>query len=163
MAGFTPKTFAVYDDYMTPASAWESIAHLLPMDKVIWEPFYGDGKSGEHLRALGCTVIHQPEDFFEVNHGDVVVSNPPFSKKREVLERLVQLDKPFILLMPVSTINTMYCRTLFKSRQLQIIIPHKRIQFIKKIGDTYECGNACNFDCFFFCWRIGLPQDITYL
>ena len=32
------------DDYMTPKEVWESIAHLLPKDKVIWESFYGDGK-----------------------------------------------------------------------------------------------------------------------
>ena len=23
--------------------------------------------------------------------------------------------------------------------------------------------NKCNFDCFYYCWRMGLPQDITWL
>ena len=47
------KPFQKDDDYMTPKSAWESVAHLIPRDKVIYEAFYGDGTSGRHLRELG--------------------------------------------------------------------------------------------------------------
>ena len=77
MAGFQTKTFEKHDDYMTPKSAWEAIKHLVPKDKVIWEPFYGDGNSGQLLREIGFDVIHQDEDFFENNRGDIVISNPP--------------------------------------------------------------------------------------
>ena len=62
MAGFHTKTFLKHDDYMTPKYAWDNIRHLIPVDKVIWEPFYGDGKSGEYLRELGFEVIHEPID-----------------------------------------------------------------------------------------------------
>lgn len=64
MAGFRTKTFAVHDDYMTPKSAWEAIHSYIPKDKMIWEPFYGDGKSGDYLKELGFHVIHEPMDFF---------------------------------------------------------------------------------------------------
>ena len=64
---------------MTPKSAWEHIKDYIPK-KVLWEAFYGDGDSGKYLRELGFTVIHEPIDFFTENRGDVVVSNPPFSK-----------------------------------------------------------------------------------
>ena len=50
---------------------------------VIWEAFYGDGESGAILTNLGCNVIHEEIDFFTNNEGDVIVSNPPFSKKKE--------------------------------------------------------------------------------
>ena len=43
MAGFHTETFQEHDDYMTPFSAWQAIAHLIPPDKTIWEAFYGDG------------------------------------------------------------------------------------------------------------------------
>ena len=72
MAGFQTKTFLKYDDYMTPKSAWENIKHFIPSNKVIWEPFYGDGKSGEYLKELGFDVIHEEIDFFENNKGDVL-------------------------------------------------------------------------------------------
>lgn len=71
-------------------------------DKVIWESFYGDGTSGEFLRELGCKeVIHEPIDFFENDKGEVIISNPPFSKTKEIMPRLKKLDKPFILIMHI--------------------------------------------------------------
>jgi hypothetical protein len=168
MASFHTKTFIKHDDYMTPRSAWEAISNIIPRDKVIWEPFYGDGKSGEHLREItGNIVIHEPIDFFENNLGDIIVSNPPFSKAAEILERLVELDKPFILIMPCSKITTQYVRKLFSDKEdvLQIIIPRKRIHFEKQINGVVPDGwkNSCNFDCFYYCWKIGLDRDIIWL
>lgn len=167
MAGFHTKTFLKHDDYMTPSYAWENIRDFVPKDKVIWEAFYGDGKSGNHLKELGFKVIHDKDDFFENDKGDIVVSNPPFSKSKEVLNRLVEIDKPFILILPSSKINTQYVRNLFLDQKdkLQIIIPRKRIHFEKQIeGKTPEnWKNACNFDCFYYCWKIGMKRDITWL
>ena len=81
MAGFHTKTFQKHDDYMTPKYAWENIKNYIPKDKVIWEAFFGDGKSGKYLTELGFNTIHEEIDFFENNKGDIVVSNPPFSFK----------------------------------------------------------------------------------
>lgn len=166
MSGFHSKTFIVYDDYMTPKSAWKNIDHLIPKDKVIWEPFYGNGKSGEYLRELGYNVIHEKIDFFENNLGDIVVSNPPYSKAKEILKRLrKELDKPFILIMPISKLTTSYFRDCFKNdTNFQFIIPKKRIQFNKLIdGVEKEQKNKCNFDCIYFCYKIGLQNSITWL
>jgi hypothetical protein len=165
MAGFHTKTFLKHDDYMTPKYAWENIQHLIPKDKLIWEAFYGDGKSGTFLQELGFNVIHEPVDFFENNLGDIVVSNPPFSKSKEVLIRLKQLDKPFILILPSSKINTQYVRENYKNQGLQIIIPRKRIHFEKQVdGKTPDnWKNACNFDCFYYCYKMDLPKDIIWL
>lgn len=167
MASFHTKTFQKHDDYMTPKYAWENISHIIPRNAVLWEAFWGNGDSGSYLEELGFKVIHEDIDFFSHNEGDIVVSNPPFSKTKEVLERLVTLDKPFILIMPSSKINTSYVRSLFKDKEdkLQIIIPRKRIQFQKlvdgKIPD--EIRNVCNFDCFYYCWKLRLERDILWL
>jgi hypothetical protein len=164
MAGFHTKTFQVYDDYMTPKYVWENIQPFIPKDKIIWEPFFGDGTSGEHLRELGFEVIHKPIDFFQHNVGDIIVSNPPFSQSKNVLSRLRELDKPFILILPSSKINTSYIRENYKDDGLQIIIPPKRIQFIKMVnGEKTEQKNSCNFDCLYFCYRMNLPKDIIWL
>ena len=166
MAGFQTKTFTKHDDYMTPKSAWESIRHIIPKDKVIWEPFYGDGHSGRFLRELGFNVIHEDEDFFENDKGDVIVSNPPFTLIPSILERLVTLGKPFILIMPSPKLCTQYMRKLFAKHddRLQIVIPRKRVQFVKlvngEVPENYE--SKCNFDCFYYCWKIGLPRDIIW-
>jgi hypothetical protein len=167
MAGFHTKKFTKHDDYMTPKSAWESILHLIPKDKVIWEPFYGDGQSGQMLRELGLNVIHNDEDFFENNRGDIVISNPPFTLNQPILERLIELDKPFILIMPSPKLFTQYMRKLFHNAKdpIQIIVPRKRIQFMKlvdgEIPEDYK--SKCNFDCFYYCWKMNLERDIIWL
>lgn len=167
MAGYETKIFSKHDDYMTPKSAWENIQHLIPKDKIIWEAFYGDGKSGEYLKELGFNVIHEDIDFFENNKGDIIVSNPPFTKCEKILKRLLELDKPFILIMPVGKITTQYFRKLFNenNNKLQIIIPRKRIHFKKLVNGKKpeNWGDRCYFDCFYYCYKMDLPQDILWL
>ena len=162
MASFHTKTFQKHDDYMTPKYAWEDIKQYIPTDKVIWEAFYGDGKSGSYLQELGFNVIHEPIDFFENNKGEIVVSNPPFSKSKQVMNRLYELDKPFILIFPSSKINTKYFRK-WKDRNLQIIIPRKRINFIKFVDGEEVESKGANFDCFYYCYKMNLPKDIVWL
>jgi len=162
MASFHTKTFTKHDEYMTPKYAWENIKHLIPK-KEIWEPFYGNGESGKYLKELGFNVIHKDIDFFENDCGEIIVSNPPFTLVPKILERLFFLQKPFIIIMPSSKINTQYVRKLFSKNKLQIIIPRKRIQFYKMVDGEITKPNVCNFDCFYYCWNIGLEDDITWL
>ncbi len=167
MAGFQTKTFIKHDDYMTPSCAWEAIDEYIPKDKIIWEAFYGDGKSKEYIEKLGCKeVIHERIDFFENDYGEIIISNPPFSLKKEIFTRLKELNKPFIIICPSSMINTQYMRKLFSDSKdpIQIIIPRKRIQFIKMVnGVNINEKSHCNFDCFYYCWKMNLERDIIWL
>lgn len=165
MAGFTNETFIKHDDYFTPKYVWEDIKEYIPTDKVLWEAFYGDGESGNYLTELGFNTIHEPIDFFENNLGEIIVSNPPFTLIPQILKRLHELNKPFILLMPSSKINTQYFRKLFcnNAEPVQIIIPKKRIAFNKRVNGEVIKTKSCNFDCFYYCWRVGLERDITWL
>ena len=113
---------------------------------------------------MGFNVIHEPIDFFEEDKGDIIVSNPPFTKYKEIMDRLMLIDKPFIMILPSSKINTQNFRK-WKDKGLQIIIPRKRIHFDKKVeGETPEdYVSKCNFDCFYYCYKMGLPTDIVWL
>ena len=167
MASFHTKTFTKHDDYMTPKSAWEAIEKFIPKDKVIWEPFAGNGNSKKFLTELGFDVISNEEDFFENNHGEIIITNPPFSKKQEVVKKLKELGKPFIIICPTPMLVTKYFRELFSDEEerIQIIIPRSRIHFMKLVDGKVPEGwkNACNFDCFYYCWKMNLPQDINWL
>jgi len=168
MSGYYTKPFMKHDDYMTPKYAWENIQQYIPKDKVVWEAFYGDGSSGEYLKELGCKeVIHEPIDFFENDKGEVIISNPPFSKSKDVMNRLRKLDKPFIMLLPLLKINTSYFRENFKDTDdpLQIIIPRKRIHFTKHVdGKPVEGWKPqTSFDCLYYCYKMNLPRDIMWL
>ena len=123
----------IHDDYMTPFSAWEDVSAYTPRHLTLWEAFYGDGTSGHHLAQLGFDVIHEDVDFFEHDLGECVVTNPPFSELPRVLARLRELG------MPCSTLMTRYFRDLF--RDIQVIVPRKRIQFRKLVdGEEVPIG-----------------------
>ena len=143
------------DDWGTPKTAWQAISKYIPK-KLIWEPFYLDGKSGKYLEELGFDVIHEDLDFFTHDFGEIVVSNPPFSRKRAIVKRLVDMKKPFILLMPAAVLTTEYIRCV---PDLQIIVPAKRIHFVKEGEQT----SRCSFGCLYFCSRMGLERNITFL
>ena len=157
----TRPTLEMHDDYMTPRHVWEDIARIIPR-RVIWEPFFGDGESGDHLRSLGLEVIHENVDFFDHDYGDIIVTNPPFSKTKTIIPRLKELNKPFIMIMPASKICTKYVRESFKD-SLQIIIPLARINFIKHEDGTEVKSPGCSFDCFYYCYNTGLSRDILFL
>ena len=161
MAGFHTKTFIKHDDYMTPESAWINIKEYIPKNRIIWEAFYGDGKSSEYLEKLGFNVIHNQNDFFKSNEGEIVVSNPPFSQKKEVLTRLKQLDKPFILICPSMMLSYKYFQTNFKDKNIQLIIPYKRMNF--KHLNSNKKNYSPPFASFYYCYKMNLPKDIIFL
>ena len=61
------------------------------------------------------------------------MTNPPFSELPRVLARLRELG------MPCSTLMTRYFRDLF--RDIQVILPRKRIQF-RKLVDGVEVSSG---------------------
>jgi len=113
------------------------------------------------LTELGFDVIHEDVDFFAHDLGECVVTNPPFSELPRVLARLRELGKPFVVIMPCSTLTTRYFRDLFPD--IQVIVPRRRIQFRKLVDGVEVASGRCSFDCLYFCWRLGLPRDVVFL
>jgi hypothetical protein len=148
----------------TPSYVWDWIREYIPIDKTIWEAFYGNGETCKYLSDMGFNIIHEPIDFYEHDIGDMIISNILYSDKKRIFNRLKTLNKPFIIICPSSIINTQYMRELFKDDGLQIMIPPKRINFDKLVnGEITANTSNCNFDCFIYCWKMNLPNDIVWL
>jgi hypothetical protein len=149
------------DHWNTPSEVWQSIAPFIPKNKVIWEAFLLNNTTSQSvdcLRQIGFTVIGDSMDFFKNDCGEVIVSNPPYSIKKKIFERLAVLGKPFMLVVPVSILTKQYLNC-FDKAELQLIIPKKRIHFVKGMDETKRCW----FDTVILCFRIGLDKDITFL
>lgn len=157
------------DEWKTPKILWDNIKDYLPSkDIVVWEAFYGDGKSGNHLSDLGCTVIQSDVDFFDDNSNiiskvDMIISNIPFSKKKDILKRLKEIDKPFIIIMPASTMFTKYLKDIFTNEngkvEIQMLVPNTRMHFMKN-EIIYK---RTSFDSCYFCYKMNLKNDIVWL
>lgn len=149
------------DDYNTPPEAWIDIKEYIP-NKVIWEPFMLNNETSTSiitLKEMGFEVLgNSTDDFFETNVGEIIVSNPPFSIKGKVIKRLYELDKPFIVILPISTLSQIQFKKYFRDK-IQIIIPKKRIQFMK----GKEQLKRSWFDVCYYCYKCDLSKDIIFL
>ena len=163
MASFSIKQdYKSNDKYNTSYEMWEAIKQYIPKNKVLWEAFLLNNsttKSLENLRDLGFDVLGDTTiDFFDSDMGDVIVSNPPYSLKVKIFKRLALLDKPFILILPIATITKQFTKVL-ERRQIQLIVPTKRLHFI----DGEDTTKRNWFDTCYFCYKIGLEYDITFI
>lgn len=151
---------------MTPKYIFEEIKPYIPKNKLISMPFFGDGSCATHLREMGLDVYHEQEDFFQHDRGELVIDNPPYEFKKKIIETLVERNKPFMLIMPVSTLCYKYSKIL--GDDLQLIVPSSRPKFIYynkktgKIDENWE-KKSNTFDCLWFCWKMNLDKDLIRL
>ena len=156
------------DEFYTPLYAIKPIEKYLKKRSTIWCPFDKDESIFvRYLKKRGYKVINthieNGEDFFkiEVPKCDYIISNPPYSLKTEVLERLFSINKPFAMLMGVVGIFESQKRfDLFKNNEFEIMYMNKRVSYLT---DYNECKCALNppFSSVYITSKI-LPQKIVF-
>tara|TARA_R110000824_G_scaffold256631_1_gene445627 strand:+ start:48 stop:575 length:528 start_codon:yes stop_codon:yes gene_type:complete len=165
--------FKKYDDYYTQKTAWEKINHLIPKDKIIWEGcMYKSylSKSPQYLEELGNKVVYDTKQDILKDYKedyDIIITNIPFDIKIKIpiLERLVELDKPFIIIMNSMNTFTKYFRQIFKDKfhQLQIITPSNKLHFNRLEGDKIIETNKCSFYCIYLCYKMNFKTADLWL
>lgn len=100
------------NELYTPFYAVDPIIKYLPKDKVIWCPFDEEWSAFYiRLKELGYKTIRSSlkdeQDFFkyEPSSWDIIISNPPFSIKDKVIDRLYSFNKPFAILLPLNSLQ----------------------------------------------------------
>lgn len=128
---------------------------------IIWCPF--DTKESEFYKVLtkngyNVTVsdIKTGQDYFsyEPPEWDIMLSNPPFTHKRQIFERALSLNKPFALLMTAAWLNDKAPCELFQDKGLQLLIFKDRMRF-----KNQEQKHKINFKAIYYC-RNFLPRDL---
>lgn len=134
----TSDTTASGDEMYTPFYAVAPLVKYLKYSgyKTIWCPFDEEWSAYvQTFREEGFNVIRsslsEGKDFFQYEPNepyDVIVSNPPFSKKDEVLRRLDKLGKPFAVLLPLNSLQGKSRFEIFK-KGIQVLVFDQRIGF----------------------------------
>lgn len=98
-----------------------------------------------------CSHIDEGKDFFEYEpeKWDIMISNPPFSKKDKVLERAFSFNKPFALLLPANSIQGKARFNIFNN-EIQMLCFDSRIGFHMN-GDMKKVTEGTAFGSAYFC------------
>lgn len=146
------------DEWFTPKEAVKMIVPYLRergYQKILC-PF--DLKESEFVKVLtaeGFNVtyghIKTGQDFFERNdlhEYDAIVSNPPFSKRQKILEKLFESGAPFAMILDFNGLFDSKARwELFRDNPFELLIPLGRLHFFNE-----DCtGKHPNFQSIFVC------------
>lgn len=157
------KTNEAQEQY-TPYYAVEPIVKYIPKDKVIWCPFDKEWSAFYQTFIMnGYNVIrtHLDDGFnfftFEPEYYDVIISNPPYNIKDDILRRLYQLNKPFAMLLPMNSLQGRSRYELFQNG-IQLLSFDQRIGFhnMNSMDKTIE---GSPFATAYFCRNL-LPSDL---
>ncbi len=136
------------NEFYTPSAPIINLIKKLniPKNKVIWCPFdLGDSEFVKQLTNYGYKVIYSHikngQDFYKYEpneHWDVIISNPPFSKKRLLIERCETFKKDFCLLYGATIFSQSMGDTLNRCKFLFI---QNNIKFttINDQNKSFQC------------------------
>ena len=154
-----------FDELYTPSEAVEMILPYIPKNvKTIWEcTAIKKSKITNVLESKDYNVIsshiENGKDFFkyEPEFYDIIITNPPYSLKNKFLKRAYELKKPFMFLLPLTTLEGIERGRMFKENNIQLLIPNKRFNFKpeKKSGAWFQTS--------WFCFGCNLPSDLNFV
>lgn len=101
--------------------------------------------------------------FFKIDvpNCDYIISNPPYSLKTEVFERLFEIGKPFAMLVGVVGLFESQKRfNLFKNNQFEIMYFNKRVSYFKSYDEEKASLNP-PFSSVYLCSKM-LPKQIIF-
>lgn len=137
------KTKGLTDEWYTPRSAIIPLLKHIPKDKVIWCPF--DTEESNFVKLLKennytfefSHIQEKGQDFFkyEPKKWDIIISNPPYSIRNDILKRVFDFKKPFALLMNTNGLFDSKLRwELFSQNSFALYYLKGRVNYMKEYG-----------------------------
>lgn len=156
------------DEFYTPRYAIEPIKKYLKNNSKIWCPFdTEESLFVQELRKEGhevlSTHIANGEDFFEIEapECDYIISNPPYSLKGQVFQRLFDLGIPFAMLVGVVGLFESQKRfEMFRDNHFEIMYLNRRVAYFKDYKDEKPSLNP-PFSSVYLCSNV-LPKQIVF-
>ena len=156
------------NEYYTPPYAIKPIVKYLKPHSTIWCPF--DTEESNYVKMLReaghdviATHIDSGGDFFKIEPPkcDYIISNPPFSLKQQVFQRLFEIGAPFAMLVGVVGLFESQTRfEMFRDNDFELMYFNKRISFFKDYADQKPSFNP-PFSSVYVCHHV-LPKQIVF-
>jgi hypothetical protein len=92
------------------------------------------------LKEHGHTVLHGMTNFLEVDyHCDYIITNPPFSIKDKVIERVYQHKVKAVLILPMDAMGGVKRHSLYDQNEYpKIYVPSRRIAYYNQNWDLQK-------------------------
>ena len=157
------------DEFYTPRYAIKPLLKYLKPNSYIWCPFDLTESNFvkifvEQKHKVLNTHIKNGFDFFKYeppDNIDYIISNPPYSLKYEVFDKLFKINKPFAMLVGVVGLFESQKRfTMFANNDFEIMYFDKRISYFKDYADEKPKLNP-PFSSVFLTKNI-LPKQIVF-
>jgi hypothetical protein len=130
------------DEFYTPRYAIEPLVKYVPKGAIVWCPFdKPESLIAKRFLENGNNVVSSHIDegkdfFFHQEKCDFIISNPPYSLKNEVFERLFAFARPFAMLVGVVGLFESQKRfAMFKNNTFEIMYLNKRVSYFKSYED----------------------------
>ena len=157
------------DEFYTPEYAIDPIVKYIPEGSRIWCPFdTADSLFVKRFSRGGgycvtATHIFNGEDFFliEPPECDYIISNPPYSLKGDVLQRLFDIGKPFAMLVGIVGLFESQKRfEMFRDNDFEIMYMNRRVAYFKDYAEQKPSLNP-PFSSVYICHGV-LPKKIVF-
>ena len=168
----TAKTDKASDEVYTPSYAVQPLIKYLKIFEeklghkvTVWCPFdLASSKYVIDFKNAGFNVINshikKDKNFFYYEpeeQYDIIISNPPFSQKDNVLKRLYELNKPYAMLLPIPSLQGQ-ARFEYMKDGLQYLGFDKRINYYMN-ADFSKVQKGVSFGSCYLCKNF-LPKDL---
>lgn len=148
---------------------------IVSKNDIIWLPF--DNEFSNIYKALTkygfnivMTNLENGQDFYayQPNEWDIIITNPPFSGRTKLMNRLMSFNKPFIILQATQMFNNQFAVNYLCqfSNDFKFILPRSRMSFLTYKEDENiirSDKNGASFYSFWLCYLTPLKQTFNQL
>lgn len=149
------------DELYTPDYAIEPLLKYLPKNKIIWEcTDFGSSNITKLLKQHDYKVISTHKDNFDFLTDipnfdfDIIITNPPYSLKNEFLKKCYEYDKPFCLLLPLTSLEGIERGKMFREKGIDVLVLDRRCDFMDNKKSNW-------FNTSWFCYKV-LPKQLIF-
>lgn len=149
------------DELYTPDYAIKPLLKYLPKDKIIWEcTDFGSSNITKLLKQHDYKVISTHKDNFDFLTDipnfdfDIIITNPPYSLKNEFLKKCYEYDKPFCLLLPLTSLEGIERGKMFSEKGIDVLVLDRRCDFMDNKKSNW-------FNTSWFCYKV-LPKQLIF-